>query len=212
MSLYNGPPRPGARGGRDQFNWEQVKTDKDRDYWLGHSVMAPTGRWQKGKDLFWYTKGPQGQQGADALAAERAAIKAQEQAAIEEALGLRPQSLRAAQGMSQQELEDAMKQQQQQQQQGEAGGSGAGDSGHGHGLGFHHGSGAPAATDGQDRETLPGLAPAARFPPPPPLPGGPRGGDAGLMTAEQLAEMERKERRSEKKAGKVRDIRGGDGC
>jgi hypothetical protein len=32
------------------------------------------------------------------------------------------------------------------------------------------------------------------------------------MTAEQLAEMERKERRSEKKAGKVRDIRGGDGC
>jgi hypothetical protein len=33
MSLYNGPPRGGARGGRDQFSWEQVKNDKDRDYW-----------------------------------------------------------------------------------------------------------------------------------------------------------------------------------
>lgn len=92
MSLYNGPPRPGARGGRDQFSWEQVKTDKDRDYWLGHSVMAPVGRWQKGKDLLWYTKGKTGQESGDALAAERAAIKAQEKQAMEEvcASGVRP--------------------------------------------------------------------------------------------------------------------------
>lgn len=40
---------PGARGGRDQFNWENVKSDKDREFYLGHSVKASTGRWQKGK-------------------------------------------------------------------------------------------------------------------------------------------------------------------
>ena len=48
MSLYNGPPRPGARGGGDQFNWENVKNDKDREFYLGHSVKALAGRWQKG--------------------------------------------------------------------------------------------------------------------------------------------------------------------
>lgn len=26
--MYNGPPRGGTRGGRDQFNWEDVKGDK----------------------------------------------------------------------------------------------------------------------------------------------------------------------------------------
>ena len=48
MSLYNGPPRGGTRGGKDQFNWENVKVDKDREFYLGHSVKATTGRWQKG--------------------------------------------------------------------------------------------------------------------------------------------------------------------
>jgi hypothetical protein len=38
MSLYNGPPRPGARGGRGEFSWDNVKNDKDREYYLGHSV------------------------------------------------------------------------------------------------------------------------------------------------------------------------------
>ena len=48
MSLYNGPARGGNRGGKDQFNWESVKSDKDREFYLGHSVKATTGRWQKG--------------------------------------------------------------------------------------------------------------------------------------------------------------------
>ncbi len=48
MSLYNGPPRGGTRGGKDQFSWDNVKADKDREYYLGHSVKALTGRWQKG--------------------------------------------------------------------------------------------------------------------------------------------------------------------
>ncbi len=47
----------GARGGRDQFNWENVKSDKDREFYLGYSVKASVGRWQKGKSpLFQPTK------------------------------------------------------------------------------------------------------------------------------------------------------------
>lgn len=52
MSLYNGPARGGNRGGKDQFNWESVKSDKDREFYLGHSVKATTGRWQKGEQVY----------------------------------------------------------------------------------------------------------------------------------------------------------------
>ena len=67
-------PRGGTRGGKDQFNWEDVKGDKDREYYLGHSVKASVGRWQRGKDILWYTRDKK-DDGVDAAAAEVAAIK-----------------------------------------------------------------------------------------------------------------------------------------
>jgi hypothetical protein len=73
----DGPPRGGTRGGRDQFNWEDVKSDKDREFYLGASVKASVGRWQKGKDILWYTRGKGGAE--DSVAAELAAVKAEEE-------------------------------------------------------------------------------------------------------------------------------------
>lgn len=38
-----------------EFKWDDVKVDKHRENYLGHSIKAPVGRWQKGNasvDLF----------------------------------------------------------------------------------------------------------------------------------------------------------------
>ncbi|KAJ1503381.1 hypothetical protein HMI54_007902 [Coelomomyces lativittatus] len=88
MSLYV-PPRGGTRGGRDQFKWSDVKADKHRENYLGHSVMAPVGRWQQGRDLQWYSKENSTRKVQASISEEFSAVKKAEEDAMMVALGLK---------------------------------------------------------------------------------------------------------------------------
>lgn len=79
--MYGHRSRGGTRGGADQFKWEDVKTDSQRQNYLGHSVMAPVGRWQQGKDLHWYTKGDSTKE--EVASDERRRIKREEQSMVQ---------------------------------------------------------------------------------------------------------------------------------
>jgi hypothetical protein len=48
--------RPGVRGGRDQFSWDQVKEDKQRSNYLGSSIHGVPDKFKKGPETFWYAK------------------------------------------------------------------------------------------------------------------------------------------------------------
>jgi len=100
-----------SRGGRAEFSWDSVKEDKDRENYLGHSLMAPVGRWQRGKDLTWYSKAnsSSSQMTAEEQRKEEIRrVKEAEQDALAAALGY-PLQPRIRDDVDQKEVERAIK-------------------------------------------------------------------------------------------------------
>ncbi|KAI8623836.1 hypothetical protein F5Y19DRAFT_457211 [Xylariaceae sp. FL1651] len=96
MDLVSSIRKTGSRGGVN-FNWEDVATSAHRENYLGHSLKAPVGRWQKGRDLSWYAKGDVTDSLSNETSEEKAArerkeelkkIKEAEEDALARALGL----------------------------------------------------------------------------------------------------------------------------
>ncbi|RAO65019.1 uncharacterized protein BHQ10_001031 [Talaromyces amestolkiae] len=89
MDLVAGIRKEGSRGGRDSFKWSDVKESSHRENYLGHSIMAPVGRWQQNRDLNWYAKsGDSADKAKQQREEEIRRIKEAEQDAMAVALGL----------------------------------------------------------------------------------------------------------------------------
>jgi hypothetical protein len=100
-SMFGHKTRGGNRGGADRFNWDDVKNDEHRENYLGHSLHGQIGRWTttaRGSDLTWWSEGRsqlnrlEKGEAEEAKRKELEMVKAAEEDAMREAMGLAPKN------------------------------------------------------------------------------------------------------------------------